>query len=509
MLNINKKNKVKNKIFEFLTIFSMVIGLVVGSGIYLKNRSAEGGVLNAAKDNPYLAIIIWIFIGIVCTLMIVSFLEISSAIKKDQHNTLLSWSSKFISRRAASAFSIFYVTFYMPILAALGAVFTISVTFEYGLNPFLTAIGKSKLSEAFSNTSYNALKITLASIILIGFQLLNYFSEKPSQIIQTICTFTKFLPLIVVLIGGFVLYLTNNVADINGDPGGQNSFQSSSNQWKFWSFFATVVPVIFAFDGFIHAVTLQKDVEHKKVVEPALYAGILAITLFYILITIAIFIGANDGNIFKLFDNLFVKTPIISFLFKLIIAFTVATLCNGYTNLLPKTIQSAAHEGFLYFGKDSLNLSKKKASIIAILITLVLFYITIILSLSVNPLRDNTPPDYAFISETLSTSTVIYAFIIYYTLIVGVVHNRRTKKIETKKVKGGFTIGIINLVVLSLILPYVYFEYLIRPFITLNQDSMICAVASFIILIPIAIFYFVNEFKIKKSTVNDSKNKVV
>ncbi|QGS51610.1 APC family permease [Spiroplasma tabanidicola] len=498
MLNINKKNKTKNKAFEFLTIFSMAFGIVVGSGIYIKNRNEEGGVLDAANNNPYLAIIIWIFIGVVCTMMIISYVEISSAIKKDEHNTTLSWSAKFISRRSASVIAIFYISFYMPILASLGAIFTVSVFFDYGLNNFLQAMGKNTISETLTTAEYTALKVVLSSIILIGFQILNMFTQKPGRYIQTICTFIKFIPLIVVLIGGFVVFFTNNVVDASGNPDSTNSFENSTNKWEFWSFFATIVPIVFAFDGFIHAVTLQKDVENKKVVTPALFVGIISISVFYLLITIAIFIGGNDGNIFKLLNTIFIKVPILSFISKILIAFTVATLSNGYTTLIPKTIESASHEGFLYFGKNAKNISKRKASIISIIITLIIFYSTIIISLLITPLRDTNEINYAFISETISTSTVIFAFIVYYSLILAMVINRKTNKVKVNKIKGGLTIGIINIVILSLFMPYVYFEYLIRPFITHNKDAMICAAGSFAIIAIIAIYYGVNEFYLKR-----------
>lgn len=90
---------------------------------------------------------------------------------------------------------------------------------------------------------------------------------------------------------------------VNGVLGG-NSFENNSNNWKTSVFFVTMLPILFAFDGFIYTATLQKDVEYKKVVAPVMFTAIIAVSIFYLIISAAIFFGANDGNIFALFDNL-------------------------------------------------------------------------------------------------------------------------------------------------------------------------------------------------------------
>ncbi|QEH62395.1 amino acid permease [Spiroplasma chinense] len=494
MINVNKKNKSRNRIFEFLAIFSMAFGLVVGSGIYLKNRSepGSGGVLDAANNNPYLAIVVWIFIGLICTLMMISFLEISSAIDKDDHNTVQSWSAKFINKKSASMFSIFYVAFYMPILGSLGAMFLVDVLFEQGMQTFArAAYGVDNSLAMFKSNHlgwYITLKIILSSILLISFQVMNTFTSKPSKLIQTTFTFVKFIPLLAVIIGGFAVFFLGNK---NG-----NSFDAAQSDWKVPTFFSTAIPILFAFDGFIYATTLQKDVEHKQVVEPAMLAAIIAVTLFYIIITVSIFIGANDGDIFNLFDTVFSKVPALSLIFKLIISSTLLTIVNGYTTLIPKTIESASHEGFVYFGKRSKTLSHKEASIIGAIITQILFFVTIAASLSIQSIT--AEPSHMIIADSLSSTTVLYAFVIYTVLIFGQVINRKTKKVQVKEVKGAFVTGIITLCLLLVIIPYVLYQCLIDVYIQKNVSGMIVSISSFVVLIPIAVWYFINKSLLQK-----------
>jgi APA family basic amino acid/polyamine antiporter len=45
------------KLFEFLTIFTVVVGTLVGVGIYVKNDNDLGHVFNIV-ENPFVAIIL-------------------------------------------------------------------------------------------------------------------------------------------------------------------------------------------------------------------------------------------------------------------------------------------------------------------------------------------------------------------------------------------------------------------------------------------------------------------
>ncbi|MBY7703836.1 hypothetical protein JIY74_26610 [Vibrio harveyi] len=45
--------KNKGRLFEFLTLFAMVVGTVIGAGIYIKNK-----LILEATHNPIIAIIL-------------------------------------------------------------------------------------------------------------------------------------------------------------------------------------------------------------------------------------------------------------------------------------------------------------------------------------------------------------------------------------------------------------------------------------------------------------------
>lgn len=524
MIKVNSSNKRKNKIFEFLTIFSMTFGLVVASGIYLKNRDQYGGVLYEAQNNPWLAIMVWVFIGTVCTLMMISFIEITGAMKDGEHSTLQSWSKKFINRKTASWVAIFYVAFYMPTIGALGAMFLVDILFEQGIRLLIIETqGQDLLVSGMSAAGYLTLKLVASTILLIGFQIMNSTTVKPGRMIQTIFTFVKFLPLIVVVIGGITLFATT--------PNMQNSFNSQQNLvWSASSSFATMIPILFAFDAFMYAATLQKDVEQREVVAPALLSAIIAVTIFYTLITVAIFLGAKDGDIFNLFVNIFstkLGAPWATFLFKLIIASTLLTMINGYTILIPKTVQSAVEEKLIYFGKkNTQEISIKKAAMIGGAILLAIYVTTIIVSIALTAKGDgewitsgtNTPvykyyvPNPMEVLDYLSSTTVVYAFIIYLILNIAQVVNRFTNKVEVKKVKGGLVAGIIASVLLTIIMVYLLYAFFIGKPFGLDKPAnkthdewwgnqkaaIVNAACSLVVLVPIFSWWGANEWKLKK-----------
>ncbi|WP_338972674.1 APC family permease [Spiroplasma endosymbiont of Panorpa germanica] len=435
MSNLSKKqkaNKRTNKAFEFLTLFSLVFGLMVGSGIYLKNRNTSGGVLGEAGQNPYLAIIMWLVIGLVSTLMILVFVEAASATKVSGHSTIQTWGSRFLGRKVGSFYAIFFIMFYVPVLTGIGALFAVKTVID--------AADKLSGPEWLSHEGKLAIQGTFAILMMVGFMTLNMLTTKPGHLIQTIFTFFKFIPLAIVIIGGFVLNF----------QGHDNAFDNSSGEWKTEYFFLTLAPILFSFDGFIFAAALQKDVEHKEVVAPGLFFGVLGVSLFYVLISVAIFFGSIDGNVFTLFDNLFASAPGWAFFFKTVVACTIMTIVNGYSIVGPKGVQ-ASIDDHLIFSKSGEVIPHKKACIVQGIISISLVTILMIFSAV---LKNNLIDIIDFTSNTIT----VMAFTTYLSVLIGVLFNRKTKKVEVEKVKGVFWYSILPIVFLTISMSYVYYD---------------------------------------------------
>ncbi|QBQ08201.1 APC family permease [Spiroplasma gladiatoris] len=486
MININKKNKFINKTYEFLVLFSMTFGIVVGSGIYLKN-SSEDGVLAAAGKNPYVALAVWIFVGVVACMMMLSYIEASKAMEKEEHSTLSKFAEKFVNKKWGSVTAIFFVVCYIPLLTTIGSLFLVHSCFQ-AIDGFLISTKGKSIDDDLGKQTRIILEIVLGIVVLLSIQFLNYKSDKSGKLLQIVCSIVKFIPLIMILIGGIALYSSGQVS--------QNAFNSHFEKFKVNHLFSALIPVLFAFDGFIDSVTLQKDIEHKEVVAPAMLSGIIACALFYILITVSIFLVSDDGNVLQMFK----KYPILSLIFNLIIVFTLITSVNAYSNVFTKVIKAALLENSYLKELKITDISKNKLHLSAVLINLITMIVFISISLSVT--WNSGSPDYFIASYYSADTGILFVFIIYAVIIGGILNNRRTKKIPVKKIKGGFVLGIITLSLLTFMIIYMYYLGIIDNIVkfanTKDTSYLIIPILWFLFLIIGLSIYLFNEYKTKK-----------
>ncbi|AGR42536.1 amino acid permease [Spiroplasma diminutum] len=480
MIKVNKKNKTKNKIYEFLSVFSMTFGIVVGSGIYLKN-AGDNGVLAKAGNNPYLAIAVWTLIAVFCCMMMLAFIEISTSTKKGDHNTLTAWAGRFLGRRYGSLVTILYAVIYLPVLIIIGALFTTSSFFQA-----LDIIHKFNTGNdhLLNGDTKLVIEIFTAALILFLFQILNTYTSKPGKILQTSLSFLKFVPLLTVLIAGITFF----------SLGKESSFTPENvGGFKFNNIFITMVPIMFAFDGFLDSAAIQKDCEHKEVVAPAMMTGIVAVSIFYIVISIAIFMGATDGNILNIFENV---DPRAHFAFNLIITITLLTMVNAYSVIYPLVIRASIEEKFIYSKNNGQELSKIKASWIALIIVFIFFIGFVTSSLLIT--NKDSYLETAYLS---SDATIIIVYLLNLPLLIQMLINRKTKKVEVRKVKGAYFAGIFSSSMLIFIMAYIYYLNIIESLII---GELVSPILWFIFVIILAISWAINEAIISKNNIDSN-----
>ncbi len=478
----------KNKIFEFLTLISMIIGIVIGTGEFIKNDNEHPGhILYETHNNVIMALSIWVIIGISCIFMIIGFAEIASSTAKKGNGTTSNWAKLFIGRKCASFISIYWVFIYLPIIYTLFSIMAIQF--------LLSSFGLDKSNAITHLSAISASTYLLGGIaIFLFFTLLNSLSQKAGKHVQIIGTFLKIIPFVLILFIAFIPSW-NHTANSGG-----NAFNHDNKEWSVSAFFLTTGPILFSFDGFILASNLQKETKNKQLVYSSLIIGMVVIVLVYILEAVALFVGSSNGNVLTLFQNAFGSEK-VAVAFNLMIVFAILIGLNGVTVGGARYIVSDTSIGLLASFNKKINF--KRSGLIQMFIGAIWFLILILLGLVIKNKDGTFAPD--IYADIMSNIVVEFAFIIYILLIFAGVVNRFTKKVKTNKLKfmpffaivGGTIISIFTIT--SLVLTIIAH--------TSTTDILTRYIMIGVIVLNILIF-FINEYFLIKYKIKEPEEKI-
>ncbi|WP_051350839.1 APC family permease [[Acholeplasma] multilocale] len=424
-----KKGKTSSsKFFEFMTLFTMVLGILIGTGIYMKNNELLTGT-----QNPIIAIILWIVVGLVCVGTVYIFLEISSSTKDFGNGTVGNWSKLFINRRAASLFSMMYTVVYVPSCQSI-----FSAMF---LTYFFQAAGL-RLSAEEMFTIYLLVGITM----IVTFTMINVYSQTVSRSIQVFGTAFKFIPLLIALVAGFVLAGTHDGAMWVDDQGW------STSSFDVGLFFRGFGGILFSFDGFIYIANAQKTAKHKQVVPKALLAGMVFVAVFYVLMAISLFLGSPDGSIVQLLERVFSGGSVggagadTARIITSVISMIICILgVNTFSFIGVVGHESDARAKLFYSRNRKASLFKSGMTQIACSVVIYTLFLTIGLltmdkaghellsNLDYN--RAVTNSMVKFIGIMSSTASCLGFGVVSSLIFVGIL-NRKTNKVKVDKVKG-------------------------------------------------------------------------
>ncbi len=312
------ENKLTKK-YSFFTALGLVIGIVIGSGVFYKAQE----LLNHTNGNLLAGVFAWVLGGLI---MIISSYTFSIlATRYENLNGLIAYSEKLVSKEYGMIVGSYSAYFFNPsmtgVLAWVSAIF-----FQNLFNLNISQIG--------------ILFISLA--ILIFFYLFNLFTPKLSGLFQISTTYIKMLPLIIVGVLGIIYGLINHefeysykngeiIKSLNETKMLISNFKFNTNSIGFNNFFKCLVATAFAYEGWNVATSINSEIKNpKKNLPKALVIGTFLIMLIYITYYIGL-AGAADINILRkggvnfAFDQLFGKMSVIMKVFVLI-------SCLGTTN---------------------------------------------------------------------------------------------------------------------------------------------------------------------------------
>lgn len=260
-------NKVKKQ-YGLWTGMAMVIGIVIGSGVFLK----AGGVLQLSGGDLKLSLLAWFVGGVIMIASGFCFAVFATRITK--YNGVIDYVEVSTNKRIGYHLAWLITTFYYPIVASIVSLFAGSYFFKLvGLDIGLT----------------DWQNFLFAFFILVAFVVLNYLSPMLSSKFQVSATVIKLIPIGVIAIAGLFAALI-----VGGDYGIINAIKNPASGFEL-NFGEAVKKTAFAYEGWVCATAINAELkDSKKNLPRALIGGTIAILAFYLIYYISL--SACLGN---------------------------------------------------------------------------------------------------------------------------------------------------------------------------------------------------------------------
>lgn len=307
------KNKLHKK-YGLLTAICMVVGIVIGSGIFFK----AGKVLKNTGGNIGISLVV---VGIVGAIMMICSLVFATlGSKYEKVNGVVDYAEATMGRRFAYYVGWFMSVMYYPIITSTLA----WVTAQY-------------ISILFGYEVSGAGHLAFAALVLIGSYALNALSPKLAGKFQVSATFIKLIPLVIMAVVGTIVGLVNgltidaftsHITEIVNPDGTTTAITSNV--------FTAVCAFAFAYEGWIIATSINSEIKDGKRNLPiALVLGAIVVIAVYMLYFLGLSGVLSTKDIIASGDNLpkdaftaLFNSPVMG---TIIMVFVVIS-CLGTTN---------------------------------------------------------------------------------------------------------------------------------------------------------------------------------
>ncbi len=259
--------KVKKQ-YGVWTGIAMVVGIVIGSGVFLK----AGGVLSLSGGDLKISLLAWLIGGIIMVCSGFCFAVFATRVTK--FNGVVDYVEEATNKKVAYGLAWLITTFYYPIIASVVALFAGQYFFQLiGVNVGL--IDWQNFLFAFA--------------VLVLFVLLNYFSPMLSAKFQISATVIKLIPIAVIAFAGLIASFF-----LEGSVGIIDAFATPAEGYTV-NFGEAVKKTAFAYEGWVCATAINAELkDSKKDLPKALTFGTIAILVFYIVYYVSL--SACLGN---------------------------------------------------------------------------------------------------------------------------------------------------------------------------------------------------------------------
>lgn len=308
------------KKYGLFTAIAMVVGIVIGSGVFFKAQT----ILEKTEGNMPLGILAWIIGGVIMLACIVAFAVMAT--KYEKVNGIVDYAEAAVGGKYGYAVGWFMTLIYYPTLTSVLAWLSARYTLVFITSAFPDFQLTIPASEGGCVVGPECMALSL--FFLCAAYAVNALSPIIAGKFQVASTVIKLIPLFLMAVVGIVLGLisedgilienlthTGNAAASAGSP-----------------LFAAVVATAFAYEGWIIATSINSEIKDaKKNLPIALLLGGIIIVVVYIAYYIGVAGGASVDQLISegatvAFTNVFGKA------FGSILNVFIAISCMGTLN---------------------------------------------------------------------------------------------------------------------------------------------------------------------------------
>ena len=277
------ENKLQKR-YGLFTAICMVVGIVIGSGIFFKTKD----VLTAADGNAYYSIFAWVISGLIMVTIATTFGVMAT--KYEKINGVVDYAEATCGKTYAYFLGWFMSIIYYPAMTSVLA----WVSARYTL--LLVGYREVPLFVDLKSTLNSPECITLALFYMVLISFLNTIAPKLAGKFQVSSTAVKLIPIVFIGVIGMIIGLFNGKLGANLDVAAVGSINSDPTVST--GLFPAICGTIFAYEGWVVATTINSEVKNSKRNLPiALCVGTFIIVAAYTLYNIGILGLAGIGEI--------------------------------------------------------------------------------------------------------------------------------------------------------------------------------------------------------------------
>ncbi|WP_427902781.1 APC family permease [Metamycoplasma alkalescens] len=469
----------KKKIGFFAAIL-VVIGSTIGVGIFLRAKS----VLENSAGNIALAIAVWLIAGFAVITLALALVEVASG--RNDNLGMIGWSKAFNTLAIYKANKFFMTYLYLPLTYFFMPYYVI-VQFQDAVIGFG---GPSNFGSVSAGAPWFYFAIGLALTVWMLFSA--GLSSRAGNIQNLIITSVKFIPLVAIVVVGFIFFAQRIQEGqqfwkpITIDELFKKNSTSFLGLTPVLGIFGSLAGIFFAFDGFYVSAGIQSEMKNPEKTPAALFVGLLSMTIIYIVIALAMSLGAKSGGFNDFGDLLKNKGHGWAFgVINLFIAIGILGVLNGFSMWATRFVEDLVKEGEIYIPAKVYRYMKN--SNIPIVGTLFCLILSVPLSLILTIIGAyayaettwaGTDSDYGQnIAKLLSFSDLmadwmaVFAFAFIAMAIVGVLENRKKNFIAVEKNKHTIWAGSVAVILVMLTLLFKMIDPFISLGLSINQKA--------------------------------------